>query len=406
MSSEKENSTNDSFLSLLRAICCGNFNVLTGINLLMLMGYYLVFVTGTAYVQQTYEVSLSTAGFSSGLLVIGCLTGRFISGNQISRFGGRSCLLAGILLYSCGMVWLFFADSLTEVFVQRFVTGLGLGFAGTALGVIVACIVPGHLRGLGISLFAMSAALALALGPSVGIALIIAVGWSAVICTALLLSLLILLAFFLLRDLPVMHIRHRPALELNSYIDPRVLPFSMVVFLACIGYGCVQAFLTSLSVERGLVDAAGVFFLAYAIVAILTRPVIGRLYDLRGGKIIIYSALLLTAGAIFLLAWANTALLLLGSAVILGIGFANFQSIGHVIALSRVTRSRYAQATTTFFMAFDLGIGIGPFLFAMLIPIAGYEGMFSALGVLELCALALYCGIFRHAGESKHAHPH
>ena len=401
MPSEHVDSRSDSFLSLLRAICRANFNVLTAINLMMLMGYYLVFVTGTSHVQKTFAVSLSTAGFSSGLLVIGCLAGRFISGNQISRFGGRTCLLAGILLYACGMLWLAFADSLVEVCVQRFVTGLGLGFAGTATGVLVACIVPNRLRGLGISLFAMSAALALALGPSVGIALIMFAGWHMVINTVAFLSALTLLAFFLLRNLPPMHIRQRPALEINSYIDPRVIRFSLVTFLACMGYGCVQAFLTSLSMQRGLAEAASFFFPCYALMAILTRPLVGRIYDLRGENIVMYPALLLTAGAVFLLAWANTSLLLVGSAVILGIGFANFQSIGHVVALSRVTRSRYAQATTTFFMAFDLGIGIGPFLFGLLIPLAGYEGMFSVLALLELCALALYFRISRTTGKGK-----
>ena len=45
---------------------------------------------------------------------------------------------------------------------------------------------------------------------------------------------------------------------------------------------------------------------------------------------------------------------LLGAGLLLGVGFANFQSVGQAVSLSLVSRSRYAQATTTFYIFFDL----------------------------------------------------
>ena len=84
----------------LREICNRNFNVVTLINLLVMTAYYLIFVTSTSYAREAYLASLSTAGFTAGIMVIGCLAGRFVTGNLLSFFGCRAVLLAGIVLYT------------------------------------------------------------------------------------------------------------------------------------------------------------------------------------------------------------------------------------------------------------------------------------------------------------------
>ena len=71
-------------------------------------------------------------------------------------------------------------------------------------------------------------------------------------------------------------------------------------------------------------------------------------------------------------------------------GFANFQSVGQAVSLSLVSRSRFAQATTTFYIFFDLGIGLGPYIFGFFIPVVGYSGMYLLLCMVALTAVAVY----------------
>ena len=148
----------------LKAIFNRNFNVVAVINLLIMTAYYMIFVTGTLYVRNAYDVSLSVAGFSSGIMVIGCLAGRFIAGSLLSLFGCRPILLAGLVLYTGSVAVFFLAGSLPLLFLQRLFTGIAVGVTGTATGTIVAYVVPRQYHGLGISLFTMSTALALAAG--------------------------------------------------------------------------------------------------------------------------------------------------------------------------------------------------------------------------------------------------
>ena len=381
---------NTSFAEALAAICRGNFMVVTCINLLLMTDYYLIFVTGTAHVQKTFGVSLSVAGFSSGIMVIGCLAGRFATGNQMSAIGGKPCLLVGLLLFAASIGGLGLAHSLPLIFVQRFVAGFGVGVAGTATGAIVAYVVPVRFHGLGIGIFTMSAALALALGPFLGISLSLNYGYQAMVQLSGLICLLCLFIFIFLRNLPPMRLRLRPVFRLYSYIDPRVVRFSLVALVVCPGYGCVQAFLPTFAAEHGLTGAASIFFLCYAAAALLTRPQTGRLFDTHGEHVVIYPALVVTSLALFVLSQAHSTAVLLCAGLLLGVGFANFQSVGQAVSLSLVSRSRYAQATTTFYIFFDLGIGLGPYVFGHLIPMAGYSGMFLTLGTIVMGSVGLY----------------
>lgn len=382
--------TEAGFIEAFAAICRGNFLVVTCINMLLMTDYYLIFVTGTAHVQKTFGTSLSTAGLTSGIMVIGCLVGRFISGNQLSTFGGKPCLLGGLLLFTASIGALFLVDSLPMLFVQRFAAGFGIGVAGTATGAIVAYVVPVRFHGLGIGLFTMSAALALAFGPFLGIFLSLRYGYQTLMLLNAGISLLCLGIFCFLRNLPPMRQPSRPALSLYSYIDPRVVRFSLVALVVCPSYGCIQAFLPSFAAEHGLTGTASIFFLFYAGAALLTRPHSGRLFDRHGEHVILYPALLLTALALFVLSRAESAAGLLCAGLLLGVGFANFQSVGQAVSLSLVSRSRYAQATTTFYIFFDLGIGLGPYIFGHLIPSMGYSGMYLTLSIVVLASIGIY----------------
>ena len=379
-----ENASKRGTRETLREICNRNFNVVTLINLLVMTAYYLIFVTSTTYARQAYAVSLSTAGFTAGIMVIGCLAGRFVTGNLLSFFGCRS------ILCTASIASFFLADSLPLLFIQRLLAGIGVGIIGTATGTIVAYVVPQQHHGFGISLFSMSTALALALGPFLGITLSGHMAYATLMRINVGIALGCLAIFFGLGTLPAMQRRHRPLFSLNSYIDPRVVRFSFVALVTCLGYGCVQAFMTSFAAERGLSGPASLFFLLYALAALATRPITGRLYDTRGENVIFFPIFLLTALSLVLLAYAERGWMLLLSGFILGVGFGNFQSVGQAVSLSLVSRSRFAQATTTFFIFFDFGIGLGPYLFGFLVPIVGYNGMYLALSGTVLCALVIY----------------
>lgn len=307
----------------VKRICNRNFNIATVINLLVMTIYYLIFVTSTDYIRATYAVSLSTAGFTAGIMVIGCLVGRFISGNLLSLIGCKSVLFLGLLVHAVSLALFFIAGSLFQIFIIRFLTGLGVGVTGTATATVIAYVIPKGRQGFGIGLFSMSTALALALGPFLGIFLIRHIDYNTIMQLNFAAAFLCGAVSLSLKKLPRAAHRRRPFFHINSYTDPRVVRFSCVVLLAFLSYGCIQAFMTAFAAERGLSGPASLFFPVYAVAALASRPLTGRQLDSRGENIIFFPIFILITLGLFLLAKAATGWLLLASGLLFGLGFGN-----------------------------------------------------------------------------------
>lgn len=385
--------------SILHEICNRNFIVITLINFFVMAAYYMVFIISTPYAREKFALSLSNAGLTASLMVIGCLLGRFLSGNLITFFGCKILLFLGLLVEILSIFSSFLISSVFELYMQRLCSGIGMGIVATVTGTAIAYIIPQKYHGFGISLFSTSTALALALGPFFGIFLLKYIPYLSIIKINGICILGCLGLFFFLQQIPRTVKRHRPLLELNSYIDPRVVRFSLVALLMCLSYGSIQAFMTTYASERDLVNAASLFFLFYAFSAIVTRPISGSLYDSRGENSIFAGIFILTALALCLLAFAANSFTLLLAGVLFGIGFGNFQSLGQVVSLTLVTKSRFPQATSTFFVFFDLGVGLGPYLFGFTVHYIGYTGMYLLLAGTTLCAALLYYIIY---GKNLH----
>ena len=75
--------------SAIRAAGSREFWVITLANLLVMTSCYPVFVVTAAYVRETWHTSLSVTGLAVGVMIMGCLVGRFVSGNLVSLLGCR-----------------------------------------------------------------------------------------------------------------------------------------------------------------------------------------------------------------------------------------------------------------------------------------------------------------------------
>src|SRR5699024_7189831 len=104
------------------------------------------------------------------------------------------------------------------------------------------------------------------------------------------------------------------------------------------------------------------FFLVYAVVVLLTRPFTGKLMDLKGANIISYPGLLLFAAGMLLLAIANSGVIFLLAAVLIGLGYGNFQSCTHAISIKLTPVERMGLSYSTYVMFLDFALRIRPLL--------------------------------------------
>lgn len=378
--------------SALRAIFSRTFIAISLINMLGMIGYYAIFVVCTRYLMDGFSASASMAGLATGIVVIGCLVGRFFTGSIIRDVGYRRVLGIGVFFFFLMNVAYFFSHEIWQIFSVRFISGVAMGVIGTATGTYVATIVPRQFHGRGISYFSMSTALALCFGPFIGIALIGSFGYDGIFSIATGLSAVSLLLMWFVIDVtpPKDQKREKKSFSLDDFIDKRLVSFSIFVGIVCLTWGNVQALLADYAKTYDVVAAASSFFLLYAGASLLTRPITGKFYDAHGPVVLIFSTLVLMIVGLLLLASHAGSWVVLLAGAIMGLGFGNFQSLSQVSGISLVPRERFAQATSTIFIFFDLGVGMAPYLSGFLVQPVGYAGIFAINAAVVALTIPLY----------------
>jgi MFS family permease len=158
------------------------------------------------------------------------------------------------------------------------------------------------------------------------------------------------------------------------------------VFTACmlgfLSVGCVLPVLPRY--VRGPLDggdvAVGVVIGAFAVAAIVTRPIAGRAADARGRRVVVFAGMLamVLAGALYYVPAGIPALL--ASRLALGIGEGLVFTAGLAWVVDLAPEARRGQVMGLFGLSIWLGLSIGP---------AIGEGLRTALGYDAVWAFAL-----------------
>lgn len=73
---------------------------------------------------------------------------------------------------------------------------------------------------------------------------------------------------------------------------------------------------------------------------------------------------------------------------LIGIGIGTIQSSAQTIAVNKAEPHRIGLATSTFFVLYDFGVGIGPFVLGFFLSYAGFRELYTGMaGIVILCML-------------------
>lgn len=374
--------------------------ILTSIvNFVLMLSMFLLIVIMTNYAIETYKVSTSIAGLVSSIFILGALFGRLYGGNRINHIGSKRMLMIGMLIFIGMGIFYLFKINIGVLLLVRIIQGVGVGMATTATGTIVAQIIPPHRTGEGIGYFSSSVVLATAIGPLIGIMFVAQFPYIAVFYFSLIIGILsIILSIWI--EAPQIQIADEEqikGLSIASFLEKNAIPIAFIMLLNGFAYSSILSFISTYATDINLVQAGSLFFLVYAVVVLLTRPISGKLLDRLGANAIVYPALFSFAIGLFLLSKTTTTLTFLLAAAVIGLGFGNFQSTAQAVAIKRAPIERMGLATATFYIFYDFALGLGPLLLGYLIPIIGFRSVYLQLAFFVLFSLLLYFLIFgRH----------
>ncbi|MEC4271734.1 MFS transporter [Adlercreutzia sp. R25] len=187
-------------------------------------------------------------------------------------------------------------------------------------------------------------------------------------------------------------VEHSP---LARFVEAGVLPISVVCGLLFFGYSSLLTFLTPYANNLGLGRAASVFFVAYALAMFATRPFTGRAFDRKGPHPVMLPAFVSFALGMVLVAFMVNDWMLLGAACLLGFGVGTVQSCGLAMAVRVTSDARLSVANATFYMLLDIGVGIGPILLGLIVPLIGYSALYLCMAAVGVMALLLFLVVAR-----------
>lgn len=371
-----------------------DFIFITFVNFLMYMIHYTLIVTITDFTIHQYHASESMGGLAAGIFIIGMLFGRLVAGRFIDLFQPKYFLLGGIIFSIITVALYFTINSLLIIMIVRLLHGVAFGFSSTATGAISSTIVPEERKGEGIGYYALSTTIAAAVGPFVGLEISGNLGFQSNFLVCLIVIVVSLLFALTVNKVPKeedeVAEEAAPASGLAKFIQKEALPIATVIVFIGIAYSSVLSYL---SIYTKLIDLAsffGLFFVVYAITTFVTRPVTGKIYDAYGENKIMYPVLISFALGFLILSMSHGAVLLLISAIFIGLGYGTIIPSAQAIAIQQSPKKKIGLATSTFYMFTDFGAGIGPVLLGLIIPLTGYRSLYVIMAILVVFATVLY----------------
>ncbi|WP_303753708.1 MFS transporter [Enterococcus sp. S86.2] len=380
------------------------FISITLINFVVYLVYYLLVVIMAVIAQDNLHATLGQAGLATGIYILGTLLARLIIGKTLELWGRKAVLRYGALFYLVTMIAYLYMPTIGMMYLIRFLNGFAYGTVSTATNAIVTAYIPKAKYGEGINYYGLSTSLAAAIGPLIGMVLLNTTNFYFIIIFSIVLIFITTIACF---AFPVKNIvltkEHREQLSkwtFDSFVEKKVAFISFIGFLMGLAYSSVLAFLSSYAKAIDLVEASSLFFVVYALVITFTRPMSGRIFDLRGENYVMYPSYLFLTGGLFLLSITNASWMLLLAGALIGLGYGTFMSNGQAICLKVSEDHRIGIALSTYFIGLDLGLGIGPFVLGELRSVLSFQGIYLVAGFLPVICAILY-GIFYRVKTSE-----
>ena len=344
----------------------------------------------------------------AGVVLVGALTGMYfgvafamrpISGPLTMRLDKRKLLLFAFALGSLANLGYALTRSVGLFILFRVLTGIQYSMSGALSMTVASDSLPPEKLGSGLGIFGVTAALSVALGPSLGIGLKDygtqvqgdSFGFTLVFLFAAVCLALALIPIFLLKlpkrtkeELAGAGAWYRNIVAVNA-ISPAVL-----VMLFSIAYSLFGAYMYPYAKELGIAGI-GTYFTVYAVVLLFSRPFGGKLVDKYGTLKMIMIGACIFAVSFVLVGLSRSLIALLGVAVVASIGYGLAYPAIQTMCIQAVPSVKRAVASNTNYFGIDLGLFLGPLLGGVIYSIAGtYSVMYIAAVVpLVLAMLVL-----------------
>jgi MFS family permease len=366
---------------------------------LTLEGMDIMFISfAMSMIISEFGIDFATGGLISSITNIGMLVGGILFGILADKFGRVRIFTYTILLFALGTALTGFATNIEQVYLFRFIAGLG---AGGEYGIGMALVAeawPKNKQGRASSYVSVGAQYGVILAALLSAMILPMLGWRALFFVGV---LPVIFAFIVRKNLKespkwleaqkesnVKKVEQGKLVQL--FASPKTTMRTMaLVIMATVqiaGYNGLMIWLPSmLQQSQGLsVSSSALWTISTAVGMIIGMLTFGRFMDRYGAKRAYGIFLLASAAAVFMYSYATgSAGLLLGGAIVGFFSNGMFAGYGALISNYYPIQIRSTATNTIFNFGRAVG-GLSPIL-------VGYILQNSNMTVVMIYLAALYC---------------
>jgi MFS family permease len=175
----------------------------------------------------------------------------------------------------------------------------------------------------------------------------------------------------------------------RDLVEWPVLAGAVTLFLYSFSYGAITSFVAVYADQVG-VSPRALYFSAFCLTIVATRPFIGRYADRAGHARLIVPCLAMIVLGVWTLAAADSRAMFLVSALLFGAGFGSAYPIFIAHLMQHVAAHRRGATFGAVIGAFDTGIGTGSIAVGWISERYGFSRAFGVAGALALLSIPYF----------------
>lgn len=335
-----------------------------------------------------YLVAAGLADWQVGLVLgafgIAAVAGRPFAGLAADRFGRRTVILSGVAMFAAGVAAMLLSTAFWVLMSGRVLQALGYVAVSTAATARITDLAPPEQRGATLARFGIAANVAMTLTPATIGFLLPVIGLNGAFYTAV--------AAAALCGLVALGVDNHPAAEQGDggrlWAAPRSvwLPWALAALLG-VAFGVWLSYLPLLGERRG-VEPVGLLYGFYGAAIIVTRLVTGPWQDRGHDRALLMGGFAATAASLCLFAFTQSFFTYLLATVLMAAGGGTLHPLLMAQHVQRMPAAMRGRAVSTFYLAFDLGNGLGVWVLGFALEWWGLTALFAGAAGAALLGMA------------------
>ena len=370
-----------------------NFVFLFITNLLVLAAFYASIPIIPIYCQQN-GITGSKIGIVLTAMSISTILFRPVAGYLLDNFNRYRVYLLFLGLFCLAFPSFIAFPTFGALIIIRLYMGAVYSVCGSATMTLASDVLPRTKITQGISRFAFTISIGMAVGPFVGIQVQNHMSSKASFLTIFAITLAALICVSRCKiSYPKVE---RKKFALRDAIYKPALPFMFNMMFLMIPYGAVIAYSSMLAQEKHLTSVIPYFYICLVAGMLLSKLSTQKMIDSGKHRVLVYASLAILIGTMASYVFLATGIHLLIAGFLFGLGYGILQPLFQSFVTGTTPAPKRGVANATYLLSYDIGIGIGSLLMGCIQETIGLSIGFALTAVAYVIGGIIYVAYVDH----------